>query len=75
LLTLRRPHNNAWDRSAELSASNAIYAITKQGEAIVIFLVGWADDVGAAMLIGAVAGLRRALRAARMQSTEALWSV
>jgi hypothetical protein len=60
LLTLRRPHNYARDRSAELSASNAIYTIIKRGEGTVISLAVWADDVGAAMLIGAVAALKTA---------------
>jgi hypothetical protein len=51
---LRRPHDNARDRSAELSASNAI---SKQGEVIVISLVSCDNGIGAAILIGAVVGL------------------
>jgi putative ABC transport system permease protein len=37
--------------------------------------LAWAGGFGAAILIGAVAGLMPALRAARMSPTEALWSV
>jgi putative ABC transport system permease protein len=54
--------------------STAVYASTK-GWAIVIPVVGWAGGLGAAIVIGAVAGLLPALRAARMSPTEALWSV
>jgi putative ABC transport system permease protein len=52
----------------------AIYASTK-GWAIVIPAVAWGGGLGAALVIGAVAGLLPALRAARMSPTEALWSV
>jgi putative ABC transport system permease protein len=54
--------------------STAVYASTK-GWAIVIPVVAWAGGLGAAIVIGAVAGLLPALRAARMSPTEALWSV
>jgi len=54
--------------------STAIYASTK-GWAVVIPVVAWAGGLGAAIVIGAVAGLLPALRAARMSPTEALWSV
>jgi putative ABC transport system permease protein len=56
------------------SISTAVYASTK-GWAVVIPTVAWAGGLGAAILIGAVAGLLPALRAARMSPTEALWSV
>jgi putative ABC transport system permease protein len=56
------------------AASTAVYASTK-GWQIVVPLVAWAGGFGAAILIGAVAGLMPALRAARMSPTEALWSV
>jgi putative ABC transport system permease protein len=56
------------------SISTAIYASTK-GWAIVIPAVAWGGGLGAAIVIGAVAGLLPALRAARMSPTEALWSV
>ena len=54
--------------------STAVYASTK-GWAIVVPTVAWAGGLGAALLIGAVAGLMPALRAARMSPTEALWTV
>jgi putative ABC transport system permease protein len=54
--------------------ATAIYATTK-GWAIVIPPIAWGGGLGAALLIGAVAGLLPALRAARMSPTQALWSV
>jgi putative ABC transport system permease protein len=54
--------------------STAIYASTK-GWAVVIPPLAWGGGLGAAMVIGAVAGLLPALRAARMSPTAALWSV
>jgi putative ABC transport system permease protein len=54
--------------------STAIYADAK-GWAIVIPTLAWAGGLGAAVLIGAGAGIVPALRAARMSPTEALWSV
>jgi len=54
--------------------STVVYASTK-GWAVVIPTLAWAGGFGAALLIGAVAGLLPALRAARMSPTEALWSV
>jgi putative ABC transport system permease protein len=36
--------------------------------------IAWAGGLGAALLIGALAGLLPALRAARMSPTQALWS-
>ncbi len=56
------------------TASTAVYASTK-GWAVVVPAVAWAGGFGAALLIGAVAGLLPALRAARMSPTEALWTV
>ena len=55
-------------------ASTAIYAHAR-GWAVVIPAVAWAGGIGAAVLIGALAGLLPARRAARMSPTEALWSV
>jgi putative ABC transport system permease protein len=55
-------------------ASTAIYAHAR-GWAVVIPAIAWAGGIGAAVLIGALAGLLPALRAARMSPTEALWSV
>jgi putative ABC transport system permease protein len=54
--------------------STAVYASSKS-EAIVIPALAWAGGIGAAILIGAVAGLWPALRASRMSPTEALLTV
>jgi putative ABC transport system permease protein len=56
------------------AAATAVYASSK-GWAIVIPPVAWAGGLGAALLIGAAAGLLPALRAARMSPTEALWTL
>jgi putative ABC transport system permease protein len=55
-------------------ASTAVYAETK-GWTVVVPVLAWGGGFGAALLIGAVAGLLPALRAARMSPTEALWTV
>jgi putative ABC transport system permease protein len=54
--------------------ATAVYASTR-GWTVVVPVVAWAGAFGAALVIGAVAGLLPALRAARMSPTEALWSV
>jgi len=54
--------------------STAIYAHVK-GWAVVIPAVAWGGGIGAALIIGAVAGLLPALRAARLSPTEALWTM
>jgi putative ABC transport system permease protein len=54
--------------------STGVYASTKHWTAV-IPTVAWAGGLGAALVIGAVAGLMPALRAARLSPTEALWSV
>jgi putative ABC transport system permease protein len=54
--------------------ATAIYADTKNW-ATVIPAEAWAGGIGASLLIGAVAGLIPALRAARLSPTQALWSV
>ena len=56
------------------SAATAIYAHAK-GWTTVIPLVAWAGGLGAAIVIGAAAGLLPALRAARMSPTRALWAL
>jgi putative ABC transport system permease protein len=56
------------------AASTAVYAHLK-GWAIVIPPEAWAGGLAAALLIGAVAGLLPAIRAARLSPTEALWTV
>ena len=55
-------------------ASTAVYATTKHW-AIVIPTIAWGGGIVAALIIGAVAGLLPALRAARMSPTEALWTI
>jgi putative ABC transport system permease protein len=54
--------------------STATYATTKH-ELVVIPALAWGGGISAAVLIGAIAGLSPALRAARMSPTQALWSM
>jgi putative ABC transport system permease protein len=54
--------------------ATAIYASAK-GWAVVIPALAWGGGIGAALAIGALAGLLPALRAARMSPTQALWSI
>jgi putative ABC transport system permease protein len=54
--------------------STAIYASARH-ELIVIPAEAWAGGLAAALLIGAVAGLLPAIRAARLSPTQALWSI
>jgi len=56
------------------AASTIVYAHTKHWSAV-IPTEAWAGGMAASVLIGAVAGLIPALRAARLSPTEALWSV
>jgi len=56
------------------AAATAIYAAAKHW-AIVIPALAWTGGLAAALLIGAIAGLLPALRAASMSPTEALWSI
>jgi putative ABC transport system permease protein len=54
--------------------STAIYASAKH-ELVVIPPLAWGGGMGAAVFIGAVAGLWPARRASRLSPTEALWSM
>ena len=54
--------------------ATALYASAKH-ESVVIPTLAWAGGIGAAILIGGVAGLWPALRAARLSPTQALWSM
>jgi putative ABC transport system permease protein len=56
------------------AASTAVYAHTKHW-ATVIPAQAWAGGIVVSLIIGAVAGLIPALRAARLSPTQALWSV
>jgi putative ABC transport system permease protein len=56
------------------AAATAVYAHTKHW-ATVIPVEAWAGGIAASLLIGAVAGLIPALRAAHLSPTQALWSV
>ena len=56
------------------AAATAVYAHAK-GWAIVIPPEAWAGGLGAALLIGALAGLLPAIRAARLSPTQALWTL
>lgn len=55
-------------------ASTSVYAHTK-GWATVVPPEAWLGGFAASLIIGAVAGLTPALRAARMSPTQALWSM
>ncbi|MBO0881885.1 MAG: ABC transporter permease [Mycobacterium sp.] len=56
------------------AATTAVYASTKHW-AVVIPTLAWAGGLAAAIVIGAVAGLLPAVRAARLSPTQALWAV
>jgi putative ABC transport system permease protein len=56
------------------AAATAVYAHAK-GWAIVVPPEAWAGGLGAALLIGALAGLLPAIRAAWLSPTRALWSL
>jgi putative ABC transport system permease protein len=56
------------------AAATAIYAHAKH-EAVVIPPDAWAGGLAAAVIIGALAGLLPAIRAARLSPTQALWSI
>ncbi len=56
------------------AAATAVYA-RAHGEAVVIPPQAWAGGLAAAVIIGALAGLLPAIRAARLSPTQALWSM
>jgi putative ABC transport system permease protein len=56
------------------AAATAIYAHAKHWAAVIPTLA-WAGGLAAGLVIGALAGLLPALRAARMSPTQALWTV
>ena len=56
------------------AVATAIYASTQHWQ-VVVPTEAWAGGLAAALLIGAIAGLVPALRAARMAPTEALWAL
>jgi putative ABC transport system permease protein len=56
------------------SATTAIYAHGHH-ELLVIPPQAWAGGLAAAIVIGALAGLLPAIRAARMSPTQALWTM
>ena len=55
-------------------AATAVFALAKDWQ-VVIPTLAWTGGLGSALLIGAVAGLVPALKAARLSPTRALWSV
>lgn len=56
------------------AAATASYARSR-GELLVIPPEAWAGGLAAAIVIGAVAGLLPAIRAARMSPAQALWAI
>jgi len=48
---------------------------SQHGEAMVIPLQAWVGGLAATVIIGALAGLLPAIRAARLSPTQALWTV
>jgi putative ABC transport system permease protein len=56
------------------AAATTIYAHTHHW-AVVIPALAWAGGLASALIIGAIAGLLPAIRAARMSPTQALWSI
>ncbi|HYY81036.1 MAG TPA: ABC transporter permease [Actinomycetes bacterium] len=56
------------------AAATDIYAHTKHWSTVIPTLA-WAGGLAAALLIGALAGILPAMRAARMSPTQALWTV
>ena len=62
--------------SASCAGAAAVTAYARSHtEAIIIPADAWAGGLAAAVVIGALAGLLPAIRAARLSPTQALWSV
>ena len=73
-LRSREPDENGVVGVAAGAIATAVYASTKHWT-IVVPTTAWAGGLAAAFLIGAVAGLLPAIRAARMSPTEALRTI
>jgi putative ABC transport system permease protein len=58
-----------------IGAAATMWYARAHHEAIVIPLEAWAGGLAAAIVIGAIAGLLPAIRAARLSPTQALWTV
>ena len=58
-----------------IGAASTTWYARAHHEATVIPLEAWAGGLAAAIVIGAIAGLLPAIRAARMSPTQALWTV
>ncbi len=58
-----------------LGAATTILYARSQREAVAIPPQAWAGGLAAAVIIGALAGLLPAIRAARLSPTQALWSI
>lgn len=54
-------------------AATAIHA-TARGWIVVVPPIAWGGGLAATIVIGAIAGIISALRAARLSPTEALWT-
>ena len=59
-----------------LAVTAAVTAYARgHAEAVIVPVDAWAGGLAAAVVIGALAGLLPAIRAARLSPTQALWSV
>jgi putative ABC transport system permease protein len=61
--------------SCTSSCSGSTAYARGHGEPVVIPPDAWAGGLAAAVIIGALAGLLPAIRAARLSPTQALWSI
>jgi len=61
--------------SSSRSPSCSVTPLTLAPRAVDVSSRPWAGGIGAALAIGAPAGLLPALRAARLSPTQALWSL